>query len=99
MILWAFLYTAWCRCPGGREAHFQQCGRASSHAPFAEPCGCQRVLFPNEAVMQLVRMLSTGAGVEGSEDTGGSFQTSSAVSGRRGADVPSSALHLCEQTM
>ncbi len=33
------------------------------------------------------------AGVEGSEDSG------SAVSGRRGADVPSSALHLCEQTM
>ncbi len=26
-------------------------------------------------------------------------QTSSAVSGRRGADVPSSALHLCERTM
>ncbi len=20
------LYTAWCRCPGGREAHLQQCG-------------------------------------------------------------------------
>ncbi len=36
------------------------------------------------------------AGVEGSE---GSFQTSSAFSGRRGADVPSSALCLCEQTM
>ncbi len=39
------------------------------------------------------------AGVEGPEDSGGSFQTSSAVSGRRDADVPSSALHLCEQTM
>ncbi len=38
------------------------------------------------------------AGVEGPEDAG-SFQTSSAVSGRRDADVPSSALHLCEQTM
>ncbi len=30
---------------------------------------------------------------------GGSFQTSSAVSGRRGADVSSSALHMCERTM
>ncbi len=29
----------------------------------------------------------------------GSFQTSSAVLGRRDADVPSSALHLCEQNM
>ncbi len=29
----------------------------------------------------------------------GSFQTSSAVSGRRDTDVPSSALHLCEHTM
>ncbi len=28
------------------------------------------VLFPNQAVMQPVRMLSTGAGVEGSEDSG-----------------------------
>ncbi len=33
------------------------------------------------------------AGVEGSEDVGAQFQTSSAFSGRRGADVPSSALH------
>ncbi len=29
----------------------------------------------------------------------GLVPTSSAVSGRRDADVPSSALHLCEQTM
>ncbi len=29
----------------------------------------------------------------------GSFQTSSAVSGRRGVDVTSSSLHLCERTM
>ncbi len=29
----------------------------------------------------------------------GSFQTSSTVLGRRGAGVPSSALHMCEQTM
>ncbi len=36
------------------------------------------------------------AGVEG---FWGSFQTSSAVSGRRGTDMPSSALHLCQQTM
>ncbi len=42
------------------------------------------------------------AGVEGPEGLcrfWGSFQTSSTVSGRRDADVPSSALHLCEQTM
>ncbi len=39
------------------------------------------------------------AGVEGSEDAGEEFQTSSAVSGRRSADVPSSTLRLCEQTM
>ncbi len=38
------------------------------------------------------------AGVEGPEDSG-ARQTSSAVPGRRDADVPSSALHLCEQTM
>ncbi len=38
------------------------------------------------------------AGVEGPEYSG-VFQTSSAVSGRRGADVPSSAQHLCERTM
>ncbi len=36
------------------------------------------------------------AGVEGSEDAGAH---SSAILERRGADVPSSALHLCEQTM
>ncbi len=35
------------------------------------------------------------AGVEG---CWGSFQTSSAFSGRRGADLPSLALHLCERT-
>ncbi len=39
------------------------------------------------------------AGVEGSEDSGARSNTSSAASGRRDADVPSSALHLCEQTM
>ncbi len=39
------------------------------------------------------------AGVEGPEDSGARYKTSSAVSGRRDADVPSSALHLCEQTM
>ncbi len=38
------------------------------------------------------------AGVEGSEDAGAHSKLSSAVSGRRGADVPSSALRLCEQT-
>ncbi len=26
MILLVSLYTAWCRCPGGRKAHLQQCG-------------------------------------------------------------------------
>ncbi len=27
--------TAWCRCPGGREAHLQQCGGQFAR-PFAE---------------------------------------------------------------
>ncbi len=39
------------------------------------------------------------AGVEGSEDSGARSKLPRAVSGRRDADVPSSALHLCEQTM
>ncbi len=32
-------YTAWCRCPGGREAHLQQCGGQFAQ-PFAELCEC-----------------------------------------------------------
>ncbi len=39
------------------------------------------------------------AGVEGPEDSGARSKLPQAVSGRRDADVPSSALHLCEQTM
>ncbi len=35
------LYTAWCRCPGGREAHLQQCGGQFAR-PFAEICGTRR---------------------------------------------------------
>ncbi len=41
---WLSLYTAWCRCPGGREAHLQQCGGQFAW-PFAELCGCQRCCF------------------------------------------------------
>ncbi len=37
-------YTAWCRCPGGREAHLQQC-HGQFARPFAELFGCQRCCF------------------------------------------------------
>ncbi len=82
------LYTAWCRCPGGKEAHLQQWG-----GQFAELCGCQRCCF------QTRRWCSPQCRSRRIWGYWGSFQTSSAVSGKRGADVPSSALHLCEQTM
>ncbi len=36
---WLFI-----RCPGGREAHLQQCGRQFAQ-PFAELCGCQQCCF------------------------------------------------------
>ncbi len=39
------------------------------------------------------------AGVEGSEDSGARSKLPQPFSGRRATDVPSSALHLCEQTM
>ncbi len=77
--------TAWYRCPG------------SSH----DPCRALRlpaVLFPNQAVMQLARLSLHSAGVEGSEDAEARSNFLN-ISGRRGTDVPSSALHLCEQTM
>ncbi len=69
----------------------------SSHNPlqsFAVASGA----VPNQAVMQPVRMLST---VQVYKDLRmlGLIPTSSAVSGRRGVDVTSSALHLCERTM
>ncbi len=91
------LHTAWCRCPGGREAYLQQCSGQFAR-PFAELCGCQRCCF------QTRRWCSrSGCSPQCRSrmiwGCWGSFQTSSAVSGRRGADVPSSALHLCEQTM
>ncbi len=44
MILRAFLVHRRCRCPGGREAHLQQCGGQFAR-PFAEPCGCQQCCF------------------------------------------------------
>ncbi len=39
------------------------------------------------------------AGVEGSEDSGARSKLPQPSQERRDADVPSSALHLCEQTM
>ncbi len=97
MILRAFLMHRLCRCPGGREAHLQQCGGQFAR-PFAELCGCQRCCFQTRrwcsrsgcSPQCRCRMIWGCWGL---------FQTSSAVSRRRGADVPSSALHLCEQTM
>ncbi len=91
------LYTAWCRYPGGREAHLQQCGGQFAQ-PFAELCGCQRCCFQTRrwcsrsgcSPQCRCRMIW---------GCWGSFQTSSAVSGRRGVDVTSSALHLCEWIM
>ncbi len=47
---------------------------------------------PNQAVIAASQDALHNAGVEWSEDTGGSFKTSSAVSGTRGAGAPSSAL-------
>ncbi len=91
------LYTAWCRYPGGREAHLQQCGGQFAR-PFAEPCGCQRCCFHTRRWYSRSGC-SPQCRCRRTWGFWGSFQTSSAVSGRRDADVPSSALHLCEQTM
>ncbi len=91
------LDIAWCRCPGGREAHLQQCGGQFAR-PFAELWGCQLCCFQtrwwcsrSECSPHCRNRMIWGCW--------GSFQTYSAVSGRRGAGVPSSPLHLCEQTM
>ncbi len=74
MILLAFLiHNAWCRCPGGREAHLQQCGGQFAR-PFVRALRLPAVLFPNQAVMQPVRMLSTVQVVEESEDAGAHSQ-------------------------
>ncbi len=94
---WLSLYTAWCRCPGGREAHLQQCGGQFAQ-PFAELCGCQRCCFQTRRWCSRSGC-SPQCRCRRIWGCWGSFQTSSAVSGRRGADVPSSALHLCEWTM
>ncbi len=91
------LYTTWCRYPGGREAHLQQCGGQFTR-PFAEPCGCQRCCFQTRRWCSRSGC-SPQCRCRRTWGFWGSFQTSSAASGRRGADVPSSALHLCEQTM
>ncbi len=32
------MYTAWCRCPGGREAHLQQCGGQSNMSKLCPKC-------------------------------------------------------------
>ncbi len=37
---------------------------------FAEPCGCQRLLFSNQAVIQPDQDALHSAGVEGPEDSG-----------------------------
>ncbi len=84
-------------CPGGREAHLQQCGGQFAR-PFAEPCGCQRCCFQTRRWYSRSGC-SPQCRCRRTWGFWGSFQTSSAVSGRRDADVPSSALHLCEQTM
>ncbi len=78
-------------------AHLQQYDRQFAR-PFALLCGCQWCCF------QTRRWCSRSGCSPQCRSRRiwgywGSFQTSSAVSGRRGADVPSSALHLCEQTM
>ncbi len=94
---WLSLYTAWCRCPGGREAQLQQCGWQFAR-PYAELCGCQRCCFQTRrwcsrsgcSPQCRCRMIWGCWGL---------FQTSSAVLGRRDADVPPSALHLCELNM
>ncbi len=91
------LYIACCRCLGGREAHLQQCGRQFAR-PFAKLCGCQRCCFQTRRWCSWSGC-SPQCRCRRIWGFWGSFQTSSAVSGRRDADVPSSALHLCEQTM
>ncbi len=61
------MYTA-CRCPGGREAHLQQCG-GSSHDPlksFAVASGAVSKPGGDAAGQDALH----NAGVEGSEDAG-----------------------------
>ncbi len=65
---WLSLYTAWCRCPGGREAHLQQCGGQFAQ-PFAELCGCQRCCFQTRRWCSRSGC-SPQCSVEGSEDAG-----------------------------
>ncbi len=69
------------------------CGQFAQ--PFADLCVCQRCCFQTRwwcnrsgCSPQCKCKMFWGCW--------GSFQTSSAISGRRDADVPSSALHLCE---
>ncbi len=65
MILRAFLYNAWCRCPGGRKAHLQQCGRKFAQ-PFAVASGAVSKPGGDTAGQDALH----SAGVEGSEDSG-----------------------------
>ncbi len=69
MILLAFLiHHAWCRCPGGREAHLQQCGGqfARPFASFAVASGAVSKPGGDAAGQDALH----SAGVEGSEDAG-----------------------------
>ncbi len=94
MILLAFLiHRLVYVCPGGREAHLQQCG-----GQFARPL--QSFAVASGAVYK------PGGDAAGQDalhscrcrriwGCWGSFQTSSAVSGRRGADVSFFSTAIC----
>ncbi len=84
---WLSLYTAWCRCPGGRGSSPPTMWRGSSHNPlqsFAVASGAVSKPGGDAAGQDALH----SAGCRRIWGCWGSFQTSSAVSGRRGADVP-----------
>ncbi len=66
--------------------------------PFAEPCVASgAVSIPGGDTAGQDALHS--AGVEGPEDSGARSKLPQPSQEERDADVPSSALHLCEQTM
>ncbi len=62
------MHTAWCRCPGGREAHLQQCGGQFARPLQSPAVASGAVSIPGGDTAGQDALHS--AGVEGPEDSG-----------------------------